>query len=99
MRRSTSPSPRTVDWSTSSWLLPIEGGDGSTWRLVQLDPADGTRHETGIAGTAAAAVDELAADISADVGTALVWVSTTRLRSSWSTSPTGHHVTLARPAR
>ena len=50
---------------------PSDDGAGTTWRLVQIDPADGTRTEAVVSGTLP--TGDLDADISADRSMAVVW--------------------------
>ena len=38
-------------WVDVVVAVPSDADGGSTWRLVQVDPDDGTRRDTGIAGT------------------------------------------------
>jgi DNA-binding SARP family transcriptional activator/WD40 repeat protein len=71
--------PMTVSFTPDGRLLNVlvvpqsAGEEPSRWQLVTFDPGGGTPHETGIAGTLPAPLDELRATVSDDGGTALFY--------------------------
>ena len=91
---SFTPDGRLVDL-----LVAEDGGAGSSWRLVQIDPADGTRRDTGVSGRLPAGVDQMGAHIADDMSTAVLWTSDGSAPDTLVDLTTGAEVRLDAPAR
>jgi hypothetical protein len=60
--------------------VPGQEPDASSrWELLDVSVADGTTRDTGLAGTFAAPVDQLKADVADDAGSFVIWASDGRV--------------------
>jgi WD40 repeat protein len=80
-------------------LFVADGDISSDWRVVQVDPVDGTQLGTGMGGTVMAPAGDLRANISTDTETAVVWASDQALPVTMLDVGTGRQLPLPRPTR
>jgi DNA-binding SARP family transcriptional activator/WD40 repeat protein len=86
------PDGRLVDLVVAT---PSGAGDRVAWRVAQVDPAAGTQHETGIAGSLPAG-GRVFADVSDDAESAIVWTDAATVPPVFVNLATGGQ-TLLRP--
>ena len=79
-------------------LLLGEPGDAIRWRVVEVDTADGTVRDTGLAGVIPAAADALAGDFSDDASTLVVWDVTSAAPATLVDVTTGRRTSIATAA-